>query len=86
MTMHKLHTAHWKKKRGVRSGSNLNYLGYNTFLVQCLQSITYCGHFYQHGLTLIQAWINNYMPSKIWDEITYPFLNLTVQPLKFRNG
>ena len=31
--------------------------------------------FYQHGLTLIPAWIGNYMPSKVWGEITYPFLN-----------
>ena len=26
-------------------------------------------------LTLIPAWIINHMPSKVWDEITYPFLN-----------
>ena len=36
------------------------------------------GPFYQHGLTLIPAWICNYMPSKVWDEITYPFLNFKV--------
>ena len=33
------------------------------------------GLFYQHGLTLIPAWISNHMPGKVWDEITYPFLN-----------
>ena len=33
------------------------------------------GPFYKHGLTLIPAWISNYMPSKMWDEITYPFPN-----------
>ena len=33
------------------------------------------GPFYQHGLTLISAWISNHMPSKKWDEITYPFPN-----------
>ena len=33
------------------------------------------GRFYLHGLTLIPAWISNHMPSKVWDEITYPFLN-----------
>ena len=33
------------------------------------------GPFYLHGLTLIPAWISNYMPSKVWDKITYPFLN-----------
>ena len=48
--------------------------------------------FYWHGLTLIPAWINNHMPCKMWDEITYPFINFnvatveTVQPLKFRDG
>ena len=31
--------------------------------------------FYYHGLTLIPAWISNYIPRKAWDEITYPFLN-----------
>ena len=30
---------------------------------------------YYHGLTLIPAWMCNHMPSKVWDEITYPFLN-----------
>ena len=31
--------------------------------------------FYWHGLTFIPAWISNHAPSKVWDEITYPFLN-----------
>ena len=31
--------------------------------------------FYEHGLTLIPAWISNYMPGIVWGEITYPFLN-----------
>ena len=33
------------------------------------------GPFYQHVLTLIPAWRSNHMPSKVWDEITYPFPN-----------
>ena len=33
------------------------------------------GPFYKNGLTLIPAWISNHMPSKVWDEITHPFLN-----------
>ena len=33
------------------------------------------GPFYYHGLTLIPAWISNYIHCKVWDEITYPFLN-----------
>ena len=27
------------------------------------------------GLTLIPAWISNHIHYKVWDEITYPFLN-----------
>ena len=34
------------------------------------------GPFYSNGLTLIPAWISNHMLSKVWDEITYPFLNV----------
>ena len=34
-----------------------------------------CGPFYLHGLTLIPAWISNHIHYKVWDEITYPFLN-----------
>ena len=30
---------------------------------------------YQHGLTLIPAWISKYMPRNVWDAITYPFPN-----------
>ena len=29
------------------------------------------GPLYWDGLTLIQAWINNHIPGKVWDEITY---------------
>ena len=32
--------------------------------------------FYEHWLTLIPAWISNYIHYKVWDEITYPFLFL----------
>ena len=33
------------------------------------------GRFYQHGITLIPAWISNLIHNSVWDEITYPFLN-----------
>ena len=33
------------------------------------------GPVYWHGLTSIPAWMNNHMPCKMWDEITYPFPN-----------
>ena len=38
-------------------------------------TLSACGPFYWHGLTLIPAWITNYMPGEVWGEITYPFLN-----------
>ena len=31
--------------------------------------------FHKHGLTLISAWISNYIHYNVWDEITNPFLN-----------
>ena len=34
-----------------------------------------CGPFYFRGLNLIPAWINSYIDYRMWDEITYPFLN-----------
>ena len=34
-----------------------------------------CNAFYQYGLTFITAWISYYIHHKIWDEITYPFIN-----------
>ena len=33
--------------------------------------------FYIHGLNLIPAYISNYMPNKMWDEITYLFPNFS---------
>ena len=42
------------------------------------------GPFYTHGLTLIPAWKSNHIPSKVWEEITHPFLTSTVAPLMFR--
>ena len=30
---------------------------------------------FDHGLTLIPAWISNYIHYKVWDAITHPFLN-----------
>ena len=39
----------------------------------------FCVPFYQHGLTLIPAWISNYTHYNMLDEITYPFLTSTVE-------
>ena len=33
------------------------------------------GPFSLHGLTLIQAWISNYIHHKVWDKLTYQFPN-----------
>ena len=43
--------------------------------VEVVGSSPTCGPFYWHGLTLIPAWINNYIHYKMCDEIAYPFLN-----------
>ena len=43
---------------------------------QISESISPCGSFYHHGLTLIPEWISNHMLSEIWDEIAYLFPNL----------
>ena len=37
---------------------------------------------HKHALTLIPAWMNNHMPSKVYDEITNPFPNFNVYNLK----
>ena len=39
------------------------------------RNITTLNSFYWHGLTLITARISNHMLSKVWDGITYAFLN-----------
>ena len=36
---------------------------------------TFQDPFYKHRLTFIPSWINNHIPSKVWDEITYAFPN-----------
>ena len=35
------------------------------------------GPFYKHDLTLIPAWISNYIHHKVWDKIIYPLSNFT---------
>ena len=43
------------------------------------------GLFYKHGLLSIPAWISNYTPSKVWDEITYLIAKFNGPPVKFEN-
>ena len=33
-------------------------------------------------ITLIKAWISNHIRYKVWDEITYPFLNFNGYAVK----
>ena len=33
-----------------------------------VKTVNTTGAFYWHGLSLIPAWISNYMPCKLWDE------------------
>ena len=49
----------------------------NIWLGPCLTAVEtdFWAPFYLHGLTLIPAWISNYIHYKVWDAITYPFLN-----------
>ena len=48
------------------------------YYLRSAKSFIAWGAFYQHGLTLIPVWISNHMPSKVWNEITDPFLHFTV--------
>ena len=41
-----------------------------------MECVAYNVPFYENGLTLIPAWISNYIHYKVWDEITDPFLNI----------
>ena len=38
-----------------------------------MRCIVLWGSFYQYGLTLFSAGISNHMPSKVWDDIIFPF-------------
>ena len=74
-------SSYWKteerKKKKILKRKSMTY-----FLVTIVGTTTSWGPFYWHGLTLIPAWISNYIHYKVWDEIIYPFLNFP----KFRNG
>ena len=52
-------------------------LSFKILCITILQhSAKYCwALFYQHGLTLILAWISNYTHYNVWNQTTYPFLN-----------
>ena len=48
-----------------------------TYTMGLMPNSTIRGPFYKYGLTLIPAWISNYIHYNVWDEITYPFLNFS---------
>ena len=41
---------------------------------------------YETGLTLIPAWISNYIDHKVWDKLLIHSQTSNVTPLKFGNG
>ena len=41
------------------------------------------GPFYYHGLSVTPASVANYIQYKVWDEITYPFLNFNGATVEF---
>ena len=51
-----------------------HYLGANVYLVPC-RHMASTGHNDLTYINLNVGCINNHMPSKVWDEITYPFPN-----------
>ena len=67
----------WRGEAGVHPvlGSRAGCRWAGSGLQRSGGSLNSCGPFYLHGLTLIPAWISNHMPSEVWDEISYPFLN-----------
>ena len=46
-----------------------------SYVIQASGMMNNSGPFYKHGLLLIPAWISNYIHLKMWDEVTYSFLN-----------
>ena len=48
--------------------------------------IAILGLFYLQELTLIPAWISNYIHDKMWMKLHINFQTSMVQPLKFGNG
>ena len=54
----------------------MGHLKWFVFVSRLLHSVPHPRDpFYYYVLTLTLAWISNYMSSKVWNEITYPFLN-----------
>ena len=59
------------------------YVHRSTLKIYNYQAMSTWGPFSWHGLTLIPVWITNYMHYKMWNEITSPFPDFNVTPLKF---
>ena len=78
----KFHQRHWKLR--VVTRLNLSLLAAPqvvTILGFHISGLSSTGAtFIKQGLTVIPAWINNYIHCKVWCENTYPFLK--IEPLK----
>ena len=55
----------------------------NSLTEWCVEGEISWSTFYLHGLPLIQAWISNYIPNEILNEIAYLFQTWTVQLFTF---
>ena len=76
--------AHLRIYAAISPTKPIDSISINADLTSC---VMYMGHdilfsvipgvpFYQHGLTLIPAWISNAIHYDEWDEITYQFKNV----------
>ena len=76
---------HYAKLDCIITGPTVYDWQYVRFSCTDFGAISHYIQLHKHGLTLIPAWISNHMPSKVWDEINYPFPNFSGTPLKFGN-
>ena len=78
-------TYYTNKKKPIQGPS----FAYHTFSILFASvTMTFRDLYYQHGLTLIPAWIRDHMPCIVWNEITNPFPNIndsTVEVWEWRS-
>ena len=76
----------WLCRRSETKNLHVNEILLVSFLVWWVEKLASRGPFYEHGLTLIPAWISHHMPSKMWDEITYPLTNFNGATVEVWSG
>ena len=67
----------WRRtnRRQAITWTKFDPVHWRIYALRWVKAVAAMGLFYWHGLTLIPAWISNHMPSKVWEEIIYPFPN-----------